>query len=124
MVRLNAAPAFDFDEWAALYQQDPQAFEARRKALLTIEVARSGIHASQARVLVDRLEQELDGKSDLERVSLSMLALLSAASQLTSELQTLALALERHSKRREDLERARQLLSAAAKQAPPRPSTE
>jgi hypothetical protein len=33
---------FDFDEWAELYQSDPYAFEARRKATLLIEAARSG----------------------------------------------------------------------------------
>ena len=27
---------FDFDEWADLYQRDPAAFEARRKAVLAL----------------------------------------------------------------------------------------
>ena len=94
MIQFNAAPAFDFDEWAALYQRDPAAFEARRKALLTIEVARSGRHSHQARELVELLEQHLEGKSDAERIQISMLAMLSSAKQLTQELESLSRAID------------------------------
>jgi len=99
MIRFNAAPAFDFDEWAALYQRDPEAFEARRKAVLAIEVARSGRHAQQARDLVDRLDQALEGKSEVERMNLSMLAMASAASQLAQGLQNLVHAIDQQSAR-------------------------
>jgi len=93
MIQFNAAPAFDFDEWAALYRQDPDAFEARRKALLTIEVARSGRHAPQARAMLERLEQQLEGKSDADRIKLSMLAMQAAATRLVDELQALSTAM-------------------------------
>lgn len=96
MIRFNAAPAFNFDEWAALYQRDPQAFEARRKAVLAIEVARSGRHAKQARELVDRLDLALEGKSEVERMNLSMLAMATAASQLAQGLQNLVQAIDQH----------------------------
>ena len=55
MIKFNAAPKFDFDEWATLYQRDPAAFEARRKALLAIEIARGGRHASAAKAMIERL---------------------------------------------------------------------
>ena len=90
MIQFNAAPAFDFDEWTALYQRDPAQFEARRKALLTIEVARSGRHSAKARELVAQLEQHLEGKNDSERIQISMLAMLSAAKQLAQELESLS----------------------------------
>lgn len=90
MIQFNAAPAFDFDEWAALYRRDPAEFEARRKALLTIEVARSGRHSAQARELVERLEKHLEGKSDAERIQISMLAMLSSAKQLAQEMESLS----------------------------------
>lgn len=102
MIRFNAAPAFNFDEWAALYQRDPQAFEARRKAVLAIEVARSGRHAQQARELVDRLDLALEGKSEVERMNLSMLAMATAASQLAQGLQNLVQAIDQHTAYRAD----------------------
>jgi hypothetical protein len=36
MIKFNAAPEFDFDEWSTLHQRDPEAFEARRRALLEL----------------------------------------------------------------------------------------
>lgn len=103
MIQFNAAPAFDFDEWAALYRHDPAAFEARRKALLTIEVARSGRHSNQARELLERLEQQLEGKSDADRIRLSMLAMQSSAARLVEELQALSAALQAAKKNQRSL---------------------
>ena len=59
MIKFNAAPAFDFDEWATLYQRDPEAFEARRKAMLAIEIAKGGVHAEAGKQLVEKLEAQL-----------------------------------------------------------------
>lgn len=44
----NQGVQFNFDEWAELYRSDPFAFEARRKATLMIEAARSGPAAREA----------------------------------------------------------------------------
>ena len=90
MIKFNAAPEFDFDEWSTLHQRDPEAFEARRRALLAIEVARGGNHASAAKAMLERLEAQLEGKSDAERARLSLLAMVASAKQMTERLDDLA----------------------------------
>ena len=37
----RSSDAFDFDDWAGLYRRDPDAFEARRQAVLGLELARA-----------------------------------------------------------------------------------
>ena len=37
----RSSDTFDFDDWAALYRRDPDAFEARRRAVLGLELARA-----------------------------------------------------------------------------------
>ncbi len=90
MIRFNAAPAFDFDEWATLHQRDPEAFEARRSALLAIEIARGGTKAAAAKAMLERLEARLEGKSPAERAQLSMLAMAESARELTARMAELA----------------------------------
>jgi hypothetical protein len=90
MIKFNAAPEFDFDEWSTLYRRDPDAFEARRRALLAIEVARGGDRADAARAMIERLEKQLEGRSDGERVSISMLAMVAAAKQMSERLADLS----------------------------------
>jgi hypothetical protein len=90
MIRFNAAPEFDFDEWATLAQRDPQAFEARRRALLAIEVARGGGHAGVAKAMLERLETRLAGKAPAERARLSMLVMAACAKRMTDRLGELA----------------------------------
>ena len=99
MIKFNAAPKFDFDEWATLYQRDPAAFEARRKALLAIEIARGGRHASAAKAMIERLDSQLEGKSDAERARLSLLAMVASAKQMTDRLTELSEQLKDHAKR-------------------------
>lgn len=96
MIQFNAAPAFDFDEWAALYRDDPHAFEARRRALLAIEIARGGEHAPAAKLMVDRLEAKLEGCSDAERLQRSLRAMAGSVSELTARWQTLTERLADH----------------------------
>ena len=90
MIKFNAAPEFDFDEWSALYRRDPEAFEARRRALLAIEIARGGAHAADAKATIERLEAQLEGRSDLERAQLSMLAMVDAARRMSEQLAELS----------------------------------
>ena len=96
MIRFNAAPAFNFDEWATLYKRDPEAFEARRKALLAIEIARGGVHAEAGKRLVAQLETQLAGRTDAERINLSMLAMRDSAQQLARRLSELSSDLTQH----------------------------
>jgi hypothetical protein len=90
MIRFNAAPEFDFDEWAALHRRDPEAFEARRRALLAIELAKGGERAGPAREALDRLEAQLDGKPDAERARLALVAMAESARRMTERLDELA----------------------------------
>ncbi|MGD9944194.1 MAG: DUF3135 domain-containing protein [Burkholderiaceae bacterium] len=80
---------FDFDEWSTLYQRDPAAFEARRQAVLALELAKAGAKAEPARALLRRLEQQLEGKNDQERIATSMDWMLSSMRQLNGKLREL-----------------------------------
>jgi hypothetical protein len=90
MIKFNAAPAFDFDEWATLHQRDPEAFEARRRALLAIELAKGGDKAGAAREMLDRLEARLDGQPPAERARLALLAMAESARAMTDRLGELS----------------------------------
>jgi hypothetical protein len=90
MIRFNAAPEFDFDEWAALHRRDPQAFEARRRALLAIELAKGGERAGPAREALDRLDAQLDGRPDAERARLALDAMAESARRMTEQLEALS----------------------------------
>ena len=106
MIKFNAAPEFDFDEWATLHQRDPEAFEARRRALLAIEVARGGNHAHAAKAMLERLEAQLEGKSDAERARLSLLAMVASAKQMTERLDDLSADLRERAEQQTRLPRA------------------
>lgn len=55
---MAAPPAFDFDEWSELYRRDPAQFEARRQALLAVELARgTPAQAAAARSALARFEK-------------------------------------------------------------------
>ncbi|MFN9772597.1 MAG: DUF3135 domain-containing protein [Burkholderiales bacterium] len=97
MIKFNAAPEFDFDEWATLHQRDPEAFEARRRALLAIELAKGGDKAGPVRELLERLEGQLEGKSAAERARLSMLAMAESARLMTDRLAQLSEQVREHS---------------------------
>ena len=90
MIKFNAAPGFDFDEWAALHRTDPEAFEARRRALLAIEIARGGEHAGDAKRMLERLEAQMEGKSPDERARLSLVAMAASAKAMTERLGELS----------------------------------
>jgi hypothetical protein len=101
MIKFNAAPEFDFDEWAALYRRDPDAFEARRRALLAIAVARGGDKAEAAKGMLERLEAQLEGKSDAERARLSLIAMVASAKQMSDRLAELSQRVQEHVARQE-----------------------
>ena len=101
MIRFNAAPEFDFDEWAALHRRDPEAFEARRRALLAIELAKGGERAGPAREMLERLGTQLDGKSGAERARLSLVATVASARQMSERLGELSARVREHAAPRE-----------------------
>ena len=82
---------FDFDEWAQLYQRDPAAFEARRKAVLALEIAKAGPALSaQAKVVLRKLEEQVEGKNDAERIQTSMVWMAASMRQLAGRMQDLS----------------------------------
>lgn len=84
---------FDFDEWAELYRTDPAAFEARRQAVLAIELAKATPAAARmARGTLGRLEERLDGLSQAERLRTSMLYMAASMRLLGNRMNELAAA--------------------------------
>jgi hypothetical protein len=84
--KAQGAHIFNFDDWQRLYQTDPEAFEARRQAVLGIELAKIGPKGARARVCLSNLEAQLEGKSGDERARISMLWMAESALQLQEKL--------------------------------------
>jgi len=82
---------FDFDEWAELYRRDPAAFEARRQTVLALELAKAdpGV-AEPARATLRRLDAQLAGKDDAQRIQTSMLWMAASMRLLTTRMQDLS----------------------------------
>jgi hypothetical protein len=81
---------FDFDDWAELYLADPAAFEARRLAVLALELARvDPAIAAPARAALQRLEAQLEGKSDEERIRTSMIWMVASMRLLSARMRDL-----------------------------------
>ena len=79
----------------------PLACEARRRALLAIEVARGGDKAEAAKEMLERLEAHLEGKSDAERARISLLAMVASAKQMSDRLAELSLRVQEHAARQQ-----------------------
>jgi hypothetical protein len=84
---------FQFDDWATLYKTDKRAFEARREMILALELAKATHISFESRQNLGLLTSSLDGKSDQERLELSMRWMVNSAEQLLVQLQALALQL-------------------------------
>lgn len=79
-----------FDEWVLLHRHDPVAFDARRQALLALELARADRHAAQAaRGALRRLETRLAELDDAQRVQTSMVWMAASLKLLGSRMQGL-----------------------------------
>lgn len=80
---------FDFDDWADLYKRDPQAFEARRQAVLAIELAKGGAAAIPARQVLRQLEADLEGCTSEERMLKSFEAMAASMGRLQDGMSDL-----------------------------------
>lgn len=89
-MKFRAAPEFDFDEWAELFRTDPQAFEARRKALIAIELAKGGAIAGPTARLLEALEARSAGADPAERMRLAAEAMLASSQALNARLVALS----------------------------------
>jgi len=86
----------EIDEWTVLHRHDPVAFDARRQALLALELARAdATAAATARAALRRLESRLAGAGDAERVQASMIWMAASLKLLGSRLERMADAIGR-----------------------------
>ena len=81
---------FDFDDWAALYQRDPRAFESRRQMILAIELAKGGPMAAPARVALRTLEAQLENCSGQDRARKSFAWMVASMQQLSAKMAELS----------------------------------
>ena len=85
---------FDFNEWADLFRADPQAFEARRQAVIALELARNHEHAGPARHMLAQLEQRLSTCSEAERLPTSLRFMAQSLGQLQNQMDQLSSSFE------------------------------
>ena len=86
---------FDFDDWAGLYMESPQEFEARRSAALMIELTRgSADQCASGRALLDAYEKRVKGCDSKERLEVAASMMAESAMQLRTELMVLREALQ------------------------------
>jgi hypothetical protein len=90
---IPAEDTFHFDDWAQLYKTDKQAFEARKQMIIALELAKATHISVETRQNLSTLTSSLAGKSDQERLELSLKWMVNSAEQLHLHLQALALAL-------------------------------
>lgn len=90
----HSANQFDFDDWAGLYLENPQEFEARRQAALMIELTRgSAEQCTAGRVLLESYENRIKGCDSQQRMQVAASMMLESATQLGTELMVLKQAL-------------------------------
>ncbi len=90
---IPADDTFHFDDWAKLYQTDKRAFEARKQMIIALELAKATHISTETRQNLSTLISSLEGKSDQERLELSLKWMINSAEQLQLHLQALAVAL-------------------------------
>ncbi|MEZ5661340.1 MAG: hypothetical protein R3E83_23375 [Burkholderiaceae bacterium] len=92
---MSEKPAeFDFDEWADLFRRDPQAFEARRQAVLALELAKGTPgQAAAARKRLKQFEQQNENASPEARTAAGQM-MLEDVQRLNEQMSALSGALQ------------------------------
>ncbi|MFK7859263.1 MAG: hypothetical protein AB8B64_10590 [Granulosicoccus sp.] len=86
---------FDFYDWAGLYQENPQEFEARRSAALMIELTRgSAEQCAAGRAMLEAYEKRVKGCNTQERLQVASSMMMESAMQLGTELSILKQTIE------------------------------
>jgi len=86
---------FDFDDWAGLYLENPQEFEARRSAALMIEMTRGSVEqCDSGRELMAAFEERVKGQDAQQRFEVAASMMAESALQLRTELMVLREALK------------------------------
>jgi len=87
---------FDFDDWAGLYLENPQEFEARRQATLMIEMMRGSPEQYAAgKKLLEGYEKRAKGCSAEQRMQIAASMMMDSAQELGTELMLLKDALQK-----------------------------
>lgn len=86
----HSSDQFDFDDWAGLYMENPREFEARRQAVLMIELAKGSAEQRAAgRAILTCFEQRAKGCDVQERMQVAASMMLESTQQLKTELKVL-----------------------------------
>lgn len=88
--------AFDFDDWAGLYLENPEEFEARRQATLMIEMMRgSPEQCAAGRELLHAYEKRVKGCDPQQRMQIAASMMMESTKELNTELMLLKDALQK-----------------------------
>lgn len=99
----HSVEKFDFDDWAGLYMENPQEFEARRKAALMIEMTRgSAEQCAAGRAMLESYEKQVQGCDAQQRMQVAASMMTESARQLSTEFMILKQALENIEEKIED----------------------
>ncbi|MFK8080681.1 MAG: DUF3135 domain-containing protein [Granulosicoccus sp.] len=99
----QSADQFDFYDWAGLYQENPQEFEARRSSALMIELTRGTPEQCAAgRAMLESYERRVKNCDPQERLEIASSMMMESVKQLGTELMILKQALEDTESRNED----------------------
>jgi len=91
----NSTDDFDFDDWAGLYLENPEEFEARRQATLMIELLRlTPENALLGRQALDSFELAVQNRSAEQRMKIAASLMMDSVHQLSAELQLLQQAVQ------------------------------
>lgn len=86
----HTSAQFDFDDWAGLYLENPEEFEARRKTALMIEMTRgTASQCAEARALLDAYEKRVQGCNPQQRMHVAASMMMESARELNTELMLL-----------------------------------
>ncbi len=91
----KTAPEFDFDDWAGLFIENPQEFEARRQATLMIELSRRDARQRElGKATLAAFEKRVSGRDTHERMEVAAQMMADSALQMQTELKLLTKMLE------------------------------
>lgn len=91
----HSTTEFDFDDWAGLYLENPEEFEARRKAALMIELTRgSAEQCAAGRAMLESYEKQVRGCDSQQRFEVAASMMTESVRQLNTEFMVLKQALE------------------------------
>lgn len=81
---------FDFDDWAGLYLENPEEFEARRKAALMIEMTRgTAEQCANGRAMLESYEKRVEGLDPAQRLQVAAEMMSESARALGTEFKIL-----------------------------------